>query len=227
MNSCSDPFQDPSMLRAQSSDTKVINLMAPPPVSSVDSVPSLYQIPPSSSSSFAPMTTNPSHSNLMDEISDQIKTTNSQQIIKFMRILNLVLASATITVGVLAWLLGQVNTFHKAIAGIYIILFGILLLAFELRTDKTDVVLRTNFGFMYGNKTRTVFLVFIAIWPLSMGNFWLTILDAVLLFVNAFFNYFVISQHPAFSTMPPVQDVNQPQTYQPTSNIPPSAHANV
>lgn len=34
----------------------------------------------------------------------------------------------------------------------------------------------------------------IAIWPLSMGNFWLTILDAVLLFVNAFFNYYVISQ---------------------------------
>lgn len=34
----------------------------------------------------------------------------------------------------------------------------------------------------------------IAIWPLSMGNFWLTILDASLLFVNAFFNYFVISQ---------------------------------
>lgn len=27
-----------------------------------------------------------------------------------------------------------------------------------------------------------------------MGNFWLTILDAVLLFINAFFNYFVISQ---------------------------------
>jgi hypothetical protein len=38
-----------------------------------------------------------------------------------------------------------------------------------------------------------------AIWPLSMGNFWLTILDAALLFVNAFFNYFVISQHPAFT----------------------------
>ena len=38
-------------------------------------------------------------------------------------------------------------------------LFGALLLAFELRTEKIDVVLRTNFGFMYGNKTRTLFLV--------------------------------------------------------------------
>ena len=38
-------------------------------------------------------------------------------------------------------------------------LFGALLLAFELRSEKTDVALRTNFGFMYGNKTRTLFLV--------------------------------------------------------------------
>jgi hypothetical protein len=76
----------------------------------------------------------------------------------------------------------------------------------------------------------------IAIWPLSMGNFWLTILDAVLLFINAFFNYFVISQvrsqrlmggfitettlmrtldcwlpsqHPSFSQNPTVYDVNE------------------
>lgn len=38
-------------------------------------------------------------------------------------------------------------------------MFGSLLLAFELRTEKIDVVLRKNFGFMYGNKTRTIFLV--------------------------------------------------------------------
>lgn len=71
-----------------------------------------------------------------------------------------------------------------------------------------------------------------------MGNFWLTILDAVLLFINAFFNYFVISQvrqedatprgvlitektltwmldlglslqHPSFSQNPTVYDVNE------------------
>lgn len=62
----------------------------------------------------------------------------------------------------------------------------------------------------------------IAIWPLSMGNFWLTILDAVLLFLNAFFNYFVISQHPAFSTVPPVYDPNQPQ-----AAYAPAPHMNV
>ena len=56
----------------------------------------------------------------MDEISNQIKSSNSQTIVKFMRLLNLVLASLTITVGVLAWVCGQVDTFQKVIAGIYI-----------------------------------------------------------------------------------------------------------
>ncbi|RHZ42931.1 hypothetical protein DYB26_011391, partial [Aphanomyces astaci] len=85
--------------------------------------------------------------------------------------------------------------------------FGLLLLGFELRTATLDVLLRANFGFMYGYKTRTIFLLFIAIWPLSMGTYWVTILDAVLLFLNAFFNYFVVSSHPAFAgEAPPAYD---------------------
>ncbi|KAE8907953.1 hypothetical protein PF005_g3248 [Phytophthora fragariae] len=205
----SNPFQDPSVLRAQSPATSDMNFSAMSPPAPVEPVGGAYQSQPG-----VP------RQNLMDEIGNQIKATNSQTIVKVMRLLNLVLASATIAVGVMAWIFGQVNTFQRVIAGIYIIMFGSLLLAFELRTEKIDVVLRKNFGFMYGNKTRTIFLVFIAIWPLSMGNFWLTILDAVLLFLNAFFNYFVISQHPAFSTVPPVYDPNQPQAaYAPAPNM--------
>ncbi|KAL3672191.1 hypothetical protein V7S43_002853 [Phytophthora oleae] len=211
----SNPFQDPSVLHAQSQPSPGMNFSSMPPPSPVAPVGG----PPSPYQAAAPVQPRP---NLMDEIGAQIKTTNSQTIIKVMRALNLVLASATIAVGVLAWIFGQVNTFQKVIAGIYIIMFGALLLAFELRTEKIDVILRKNFGFMYGNKTRTIFLVFIAIWPLSMGNFWLTILDAVLLFLNAFFNYFVISQHPAFSTVPPVYDLNQPQ-----ASYAPPPHMNV
>ncbi|KAE9046380.1 hypothetical protein PR003_g5552 [Phytophthora rubi] len=205
----SNPFQDPSVLRAQSPATSDMNFSSMSPPAPVEPVGGAYQSQPG-----VP------RQNLMDEIGNQIKATNSQTIVKVMRLLNLVLASATIAVGVMAWIFGQVNTFQRVIAGIYIIMFGSLLLAFELRTEKIDVVLRKNFGFMYGNKTRTIFLVFIAIWPLSMGNFWLTILDAVLLFLNAFFNYFVISQHPAFSTVPPVYDPNQPQAaYAPAPNM--------
>ncbi|RLN79582.1 hypothetical protein BBJ28_00004325 [Nothophytophthora sp. Chile5] len=88
-----------------------------------------------------------------------IKATNGETIIRVMRVLNLVLGTATVTVGILAWIFGHVDSFQKVIAGIYIILFGGLLLAFELRTEKLDVLLRSNFGFMYGNKTRTIFLL--------------------------------------------------------------------
>lgn len=38
-------------------------------------------------------------------------------------------------------------------------MFGVLLLAFELRTEKLDRLFRQNFGFMYGNQTRTIFLL--------------------------------------------------------------------
>ncbi|CAI5733858.1 unnamed protein product [Hyaloperonospora brassicae] len=164
-------------------------------------------------------------SGLMNDLSAQIQSSDSQTIVRAMRRVNLVLGALTVAVGVLAWGCGQVDTFQKAIAGIYIILFGALLLAFELRSEKTDVVLRTNFGFMYGNKTRTLFLVFIAIWPLSMGNFWLTILDAMLLFLNAFFNFFVISKHPAFSAVPPAHDFDRPREFAATGYTPSGAPA--
>ncbi|KAG2518497.1 hypothetical protein JM16_007339 [Phytophthora kernoviae] len=153
----SNPFQDPSVVRAQGGAPPTSGMgfstMSPPaPVEPVGA-PGSYQTERSPGVPGAP------RPNLMDEIGESIKATNSQTIIKVMRILNLVLAAATITAGVLAWIFGQVDSFQRVIAGIYIIMFGGLLLAFELRTEKIDVVLRKNFGFMYGNKTRTMFLV--------------------------------------------------------------------
>ncbi|CAI5738853.1 unnamed protein product [Peronospora destructor] len=222
MNLSNNSFQNPSVLRVESPAIAAVSVSVSLPVSHVSGTPSSYQDVPVSAFGAETGSLRP---NLMDEISNQIKATNSQTIVKVMRLLNLVLASTTVTVGVLAWLFGQVDTFQKGIAGIYIIMFGVLLLAFEMRTEKIDVVLRKNFGFMYGNKTRTVFLVFIAIWPLSMGDFWLTILDAALLFLNAFFNYFVISQHPAFSTVPLMYDPKQPD--QPTGYASSPTHMNI
>ena len=100
---------------------------------------------------------------------------------RVMRTVNLLLATFTVVAGFLAWVTGHVTTFQKGIAGIYIVyvlcvcarvlcprsdgwclprsVFGLLLLAFEMRPEKIDKVLRLNFGFMYGNKTRTAFLV--------------------------------------------------------------------
>ena len=183
MNPGSNSFQNPSVLPVESPAVADANFSAPLPVSPVGETPSSYQTVPASAFDAE---TGSLHPNLMDEISSQIKSTNSQTIVKVMRLLNIVLASTTVTVGVLAWMFGQVNTFQKVIAGIYIMyasererkragtatrgmkligivavcrMFGVFLLAFEMRTETIDVVLRKNFGFMYGNKTRTVFLV--------------------------------------------------------------------
>lgn len=49
-----------------------------------------------------------------------IKATNSTTILRIMRTVNLLLATATIVVGVLAWIMGYVSSFQKVIAGIYI-----------------------------------------------------------------------------------------------------------
>uniref|UniRef100_K3X9P8 Uncharacterized protein n=1 Tax=Globisporangium ultimum (strain ATCC 200006 / CBS 805.95 / DAOM BR144) TaxID=431595 RepID=K3X9P8_GLOUD len=198
-----NPFQDPAVLHASSpavppalDPSHAGTAMPPPPVISPKA--GQYGGAPPQQGYGSPASP-AHHNNLMDEIGNSIKATNSTTILRMMRTINLLLATATIAAGLMAWIMGYVTSFQKVIAGIYIIVFGALLLAFELRTERVDRILRHNFGFMYGNQTRTIFLLFIAIWPLSMGNFWLTILDAVLLFVNAFFNYFVINQHPAFS----------------------------
>jgi hypothetical protein len=62
----------------------------------------------------------PPQHNLMDEIGDAIKATNSTTILRLMRTVNLMLAVATIVAGVLAWIFGRVNSFQKVVAGIYI-----------------------------------------------------------------------------------------------------------
>ncbi|RHY24592.1 hypothetical protein DYB32_008782 [Aphanomyces invadans] len=173
------------------------------------------------------------HANIQAGICDVtnevwIKKTDSAKILRVMQTINIILAALTVTAGILSWVAGYVVDFQTFIASSYIMYspfftaigspadallcstFGLLLLGFELRTATLDVLLRANFGFMYGYKTRTIFLLFIAIWPLSMGTYWVTILDAVLLFLNAFFNYFVISSHPAFSgEAPPAYDATR------------------
>lgn len=178
--------------------------MAPPPAVSPMGTP---MAPGQAYNPQNPSAAGRNHQNLMEEIGNscvfwsyrivrgivvlmgldvdcRIKTTNSTTIMRVMRTVNLILAVATITVGLLAWIMGYVSSFQKIIAGIYIMyvcvystpnvmafvwtnevvtdlssMFGALLLLFELRTEKVDAVLRANFGFMYDNRTRTIFLL--------------------------------------------------------------------
>ncbi|KAF0689794.1 Aste57867_18782 [Aphanomyces stellatus] len=210
----SNPFEDPAVKNASASPAASAQMLPiPPKQGSFNQAPSQHggaapvaPIAPTSipvSPVGAPRSPKNVAENLMEEVGSSIKKTDSAKILKVMQGINIILAAFTVTAGVLAWVAGHVTDFQTFIASIYIIVFGLLLLGFELRTSALDTIMRANFGFMYGYKTRTMFLVFIAIWPLSMGTYWVTILNAVLLFLNAFFNYFVVSAHPAFSSATP------------------------
>ena len=59
-------------------------------------------------------------SGLLNDLSAQIKASDSQTVVRAMRRVNLALGALTVAVGVLAWGCGQVDTFQKAIAGVYI-----------------------------------------------------------------------------------------------------------
>jgi hypothetical protein len=124
------PIQDPAVLNVRTPNANITLdpsqvKMAPPPVMSpsYQQQPGAYAagIPPSPTGAIGvPASTKHQH-NLMDEIGESIKATNSTTIVRLMRTVNLLLAVATIVAGVLAWILGHVNSFQKVIAGTYIV----------------------------------------------------------------------------------------------------------
>jgi hypothetical protein len=80
-----------------------------------------------------------------------------------------------------------------------------MLFCFECRLARMEVDVRRNFGFLYSYTGRTLFIVFIA--TICFGatggsqdsNGILGIVCGTITFLNAFFNCFVIYQHPAFT----------------------------
>jgi hypothetical protein len=134
----------------------------------------------------------PEQATFLDDITTAIKESNTNHILRMMRTINIFLAILTIVTGVSCWYHGIVNGFERGISSFYVILFGLLLLVFELRNDSREVYLREYFGFMFHNNTRTIFLFLMAFWPLSIGFSALGLIDAICLFLNAIFNYYVI-----------------------------------
>lgn len=120
--------------------------MPPPPIIA-PAAPGAYQYGAAGPSPVGSPATKAHQANLMDEIGNSyvvsnececvaeidamgltglciyvrsIKATNSTTILRIMRTVNLLLATATIAVGLLAWIMGYVSSFQKVIAGIYI-----------------------------------------------------------------------------------------------------------
>lgn len=117
-----------------------------------------------------------------------------------MRITNLIIATLMLIISVA--LMITEKSFWSAVSNVfsvfYTIMFALILIAYEMRTDDLDLKLRDSFGFMYGPWGRCLFLCLISVFPSGMlGKY--GILVSLCGFTNAYFNYYVITKHPSFT----------------------------
>lgn len=103
---------------------------------------------------------------------------------------------------------------NTVIAALYTIFLGLILVLSELRMPKFDVVLRNNFGFLYGFKGKAAFLVFASIFPLSLGI--VGIIAGVVAMAIAAFDVYIIFVHPYFKSAKSGADA---AAYIPSSNV--------
>ncbi|KDO35646.1 hypothetical protein SPRG_18810 [Saprolegnia parasitica CBS 223.65] len=134
------------------------------------------------------------------KLSEVVMGSSVSGILSVIRIFNLVLAGLMITICILEMI--NSPNFSSAVSNImaviYTIMFALILVAYETRTQSFDEFLRANYGFMYNPWGRCLFLAMISIFPFGMFSpyGWMV---SVAGFINAYFNYFVITQHPSFT----------------------------
>ncbi|OQR90335.1 transmembrane protein [Achlya hypogyna] len=164
--------------------------------------------PPPPPPSAAAKATTANDSMSLGEVWDEIKGKLSEAvmgssvsgILSVIRIVNLVLAALMITICVLEMI--NSPNFSSAVSNImavvYTIMFALILVAYETRTQSFDDFLRANYGFMYNPWGRCLFLAMISIFPFGMFSPYGWMLS-IAGFINAYFNYFVITKHPSFT----------------------------
>lgn len=84
------------------------------------------------------------------------------------------------------------------IAALYSIFLGTMLVLSELKIPKMTEFLRKNFGFLYGFKGKAYFLIFCAVFPLSLGS--IGIVAGCCAIFNCLFDAFVLVKHPYFQS---------------------------
>ncbi|KAG9414802.1 hypothetical protein AC1031_008217 [Aphanomyces cochlioides] len=145
----------------------------------------------------------------LSEVWAEIKTkfhesvvgTSVSGILNVIRVCNFIMAGGMIAIAILEMI--NTKSFGSAISSImavvYTILFGLILIGYETRTKAGDEFLRANYGFLYNPWGRCLFLCMISIFPFGMFSpyGWMF---SIFGFANAYFNYFVITKHPSFTS---------------------------
>jgi hypothetical protein len=100
------------------------------------------------------------------------------------------------------------------IAALYTIFLGTILAFSEMRIPKFDTWVRANFGFLYGFKGKAAFLIFVCVFPMSLGT--VGIIAGCSAIGACCFDVVVIFKHPYFKSAKSAADQS---AYIPPSNV--------
>jgi len=163
---------------------------APAPASSYDGGVTTQSAAPSSN--YAPTATavNPNADATMWGIS-------GPKMLYILRFVHICVGIFIAFAGIYAFVQGKSES-STVIAALYTIFLGTILFCSDLRIPKFDDYFRSNFGFLYGFKGKAFFLVFAAVFPLSLGNVGITA-GCCGIFASLF-DVYVLFKHPFFSS---------------------------
>jgi hypothetical protein len=125
-----------------------------------------------------------------------VENTSLPVLLRWMRAINFILAILMILAGFFGLFSFATGDVVDSLVGVYVILFGGLLLLFECRLKTFETSVRKYFGFMYSYRGRTLFLAFVAV--LCFGLSVVGIVAGALTMAGALFNGYVIFRHPEF-----------------------------
>lgn len=117
----------------------------------------------------------------------------SLSVIHHSNIVNSLLVLASAVRGMPSVLGGHIS---EAFISFYLLIFALLLLAFEMNNVRFEEKLRKNYGFLFTYKGRGSFLLLIGLLNLGLANYLFGYIVAGITVFNAVINLLVLHQNP-------------------------------
>jgi hypothetical protein len=164
---------------------------------------------------------------------DMLKHSDPTKVMKVMRALNIVNACGVVSAGVVSFTTllnppkneSPVTIFFLSL---YICVFGLMWILYEIRLPKFDDIIKKQFGFLYRATGRAFFILFVGSICLGVTGplNWVGILVGIISVLNALFNFYVIIEHPGFQLISDQGSANNVSYTPPPGNIVATSAAN-
>ena len=128
------------------------------------------------------------------------RSEDNEDLLQAMHWVNILNSLAVIVSAVLIFLtIFTANLAQAFIAG-YLLVFGLMLLIFEMRLTQYEDILRNDYGFMFTLIGRGLFLVFVGLLNLGVRHFAVGQYVGIFTVANALFNMYVLAKNPSWRT---------------------------